>query len=62
MVSIFSDEELAKLTAVIEECQLSRDQAVARLVRAYWDLPVALDSRSQEAPNSSLGASAAWTE
>ena len=58
-MSTFSDEEVAKITYVIEECQLSRDQAVVRLVQSDWDVRAALEPRLHQAAGAGSGTSAA---
>ena len=58
-MSTFSDEEVAKITYVIEECQLSRDQAVVRLVQSDWDVRAALEPRLHQAAGAGSGTSVA---
>ena len=59
VMSLFSDKEVAKITTVLEESQLSRDQAVVRLVQNGWDVEAALVPRSQQAAGVGSGTSAA---
>ena len=58
-MSTFSDEEVAKITKLIKECQLSRDQAMVRLVQRDWDVRAALDPRLHQAASAGSGTSAA---